>query len=605
MNTITQEEKVMRISQLESHVSDVREALQSELIEAVEKEQKLYKEIRASYNEAQQSFSQQYAAIQKRIEELKILTRSPFFAKICYRHEGVLREIYIAKYNFSSHNICSWIAPIATLRFEYLGETTYRLHDGVENKVFLKEKENYTLSLEKLIYFSRETIPEGVHIVYEDFFSNKGKEFGLSEIISKIEKEQYQIIQSKAHIPLIVSGPAGSGKTTICLHRVAYLLQTPETQDTYETTKMLLFVQDISSKEYFASLLPKLDIHNMEVYTYTGWALHILSLTEYTEKIIGDMDEHNYHYLKAKHAVLATIYKQKINKNVDFLETLDRVYREKLNKKEYILFQKQKAHHSLDYIDVTIMLHSMTDGDAMQKKETSYKVTKTRKIKSYTRVSPILYGLILVDEFQNYDIHQLHVIQTILDKKTKSIMYVGDVNQKSAYFSTEKEKQSDYLTNAVSIHLSKVHRNTKQILSYIQSLGYEVEVYDSSREGDAVDVYTTYSQEETFLTIRDTLSKITKGNTIGILCDNEKLCRELRENIGNNDAIIMTKSASQGTEFHTVITLQKIVPLSVNDGEEKEGGSSDYTQENSVILRNREYVAYTRAVEKLIVIQQK
>ena len=57
----------------------------------------------------------------------------------------------------------------------------------------------------------------------------------------------------------------------------------------------------------------------------------------------------------------------------------------------------------LDYIDVTIMLHSMLDNDILQKKETAYKVTKSRSFKAYTKVSPISYGLVIVDEFQNYD----------------------------------------------------------------------------------------------------------------------------------------------------------------------------------------------------------
>ena len=79
--------------------------------------------------------------------------------------------------------------------------------------------------------------------------------FVLPEIVSQMEKTQDIVIRACYKNPLLISGPAGSGKTTLALHRIAYLLQAPDTNIIYDTDPAVVFVQDDKTKEYFSKIM--------------------------------------------------------------------------------------------------------------------------------------------------------------------------------------------------------------------------------------------------------------------------------------------------------------------------------------------------------------
>lgn len=66
-----------------------------------------------------------------------------------------------------------------------------------------------------------------------------------------MEKAQDQVIRASHKGSLVIGGPAGSGKTTLALHRVAYLTQAPETSEFYPTKSIIVFVQDTGTKITF------------------------------------------------------------------------------------------------------------------------------------------------------------------------------------------------------------------------------------------------------------------------------------------------------------------------------------------------------------------
>ena len=253
--------KEQLLSILNFFIFDIRETVNGELKKAIYIETDLQNKVNGTHGNSQELYSKQLYYANRRTEELNTLHTSPFFAKVIYSSNGENKEIYISKYELVDSNIVSWTAPVAELRFEDLGLSKIYLPDKKIAEINLKQKDNYVINQEKVIYYSQESEHNGVEIIHEDFFANLKTEFGLSEIISKIEKEQYKIIQSEHSKPLIISGPAGSGKTTICLHRVAYLLQRPETSNLYTGQNMLMLVQDKSTKSYFSSILPAFAAH--------------------------------------------------------------------------------------------------------------------------------------------------------------------------------------------------------------------------------------------------------------------------------------------------------------------------------------------------------
>lgn len=201
-----------------------------------------------------------------RVENLKQLYPSPYFTKCEFEVNGEKKQMYFAKFSFSDENIYSWITPAAALRFENLGPASYSRPDGSVQKGALLSKNQYMIVDGKLIFFSTEEQNSARELIYQENFTRHKTGFVLPEVVEQMEKAQDQIIRAYYEGPLVISGPAGSGKTTLALHRVAFLMQSPETAEFFQPESILVLVQDDGTKEYFSHLLPELGIRGVKIF---------------------------------------------------------------------------------------------------------------------------------------------------------------------------------------------------------------------------------------------------------------------------------------------------------------------------------------------------
>lgn len=591
------------VCSLRSHIDDIRSLILAELERLKSREEELLTQVRRSFSMEQEMAAQQLTYCRRRIDELSSLSHSPFFAKVVYTSDREIKNVYISKYEFIGSDISSWTTPIAELRFESLGDNIISLPGNIAKNINLNQKDNYVINDDKIIYYSQETPDAGVEIIYEDFLSNIKSEYGLSEIISKIEKEQYKIIQSKYNIPLIVSGPAGSGKTTICLHRISYLLQTPETADKYAGENMLMLVQDKSTKEYFSSILPKLGIANMYVYTYFEWACTVLEIND-DERNINEVNLYNIDekYLTLLKAKINIISKNKVKQKkfgTDALLELDKLYKKYLSDDDYTLYSNYKNNNSYDYLDLTIVLIMATGEDGLCREDEVYRSLGEGKYKLEKKRRKISYGLVMVDEFQNYSDDQLNIIKKVINPKTNSIVYIGDMNQKSMLRPSSTLHPNNY-DECHRVTLDKVYRNTKNILEYIKSLGYDIVVPDKARDGRDVESYVASNISDLTNIISKVLKDKNETEIIGILFDNDELLDNYKVSAKHDENIrLMTKIESQGTEFNTVISIDSDNLDTLH--------ASNYSEEfinlKRLTKRNADYIGYTRAVERLVVVE--
>ena len=96
---------------------------------------------------------------EKREEELEQLYGSPFFTKCVLAHpkENKTQTLFFSKHQFSTEDIFSWVAPIASIRFEQPGDISYTRPDGEVVQTKLVEKEQYMIVDGKVIFFAKET----------------------------------------------------------------------------------------------------------------------------------------------------------------------------------------------------------------------------------------------------------------------------------------------------------------------------------------------------------------------------------------------------------------------------------------------------------------
>lgn len=204
---------------------------------------------------------------------------NPYFARINFTEEDTdnLQELYIGKMSLirdSDMNflIVDWRAPISTLYYEgRLGEANYDCPDG---------NINGTLSLKR-----QYTIENGILKDYMDIDITTNDSFlqaslgasvdnRLKDIVTTIQAEQNRVIRSPLWKPLIVQGAAGGGKTTIALHRIAYLLY--NYQDEIKPENFLIIAPNRFFISYISDVLPELGVENVNQSTFEDFAFTFL-----------------------------------------------------------------------------------------------------------------------------------------------------------------------------------------------------------------------------------------------------------------------------------------------------------------------------------------
>jgi len=539
---------------------------------------------------------------EKRLDELVHLYPSPYFVRceVLLDGESTIRTVYFSKFPFVDREIYSWAAPIATIRFELMGDIVYTLPDERERHGKLLRRDQYMIVDGKIVFLASESSGSPRELVYQEHFSTRKQGFMLPEIVAQMEKSQDQVIRAHYIGPFVISGPAGSGKTTLALHRVAYLVQSPDTLSFYPPESIIVFVQDAGTKKYFSQLLPELGICDVKIATFAEWAFELLGLqgirySDHYGSIEEERDAYEYAKLQALHSgKLPTASRSPFT-------SLEKMYAGYFNASLKECFRLQKQEQILDRIDLTALLSAEKVRNSMLEiVRTRLVRTRDRKWKKKTERIPTEYSLIVVDEFQNYLPEQLRIIKGCAKSSLHSTVYIGDLSQQIRFGTMRKwEDIGEIVAPDRSVRLHKVYRNTKSILRYIRSLGYGVEISESMREGVPVEECVIFGKEEEIAYVKKLREKNFDAS-IGVLARSEQSLVSLRRAfIADTKLYVFTMEESQGVEFDIVC----IVGISrANWKPTIEGLIAGFAEEKRKILRDLLYVALTRAISELHVL---
>lgn len=229
-------------------------------------------------------------------------TKKPYFGRIDFLDETLQKEeaLYIGRGGIAKDTthqmVVDWRAPVANAYYENgLGECSYHAPDGRELPIRLDLKRTYEIDQGKLLdYFDTEVIANDELLTK---YLAKNKQAVLGEIIATIQKEQNDIIRKTPHHNIIVQGVAGSGKTTVAMHRISFILYNyaerfrPEDFYIVGSNRILL--------EYITGVLPDLDVYGIRQMTmeqlfvrllYEDWDEQNDSILENTAATQGSMD---------------------------------------------------------------------------------------------------------------------------------------------------------------------------------------------------------------------------------------------------------------------------------------------------------------------------
>jgi len=227
-----------------------------------------------------------------KVKNLYTARSKPYFARIDFKENGASKteQLYIGKMSLAKDEdqeiiIVDWRAPIANLYYEgRLGLSSYICPDGnIEGELLLKRQ--FAINngkLEEIFDIDITTNDE-----FLQTYLGANAENRLKEIVSTIQEEQNRIVRAPMWKPLIVQGVAGSGKTTIALHRIAYLIYTFE--KSFEPENFMIIAPNRLFLNYISEVLPELGVERVKQTTFEDFAMELIGkkfkLTDANDKL--------------------------------------------------------------------------------------------------------------------------------------------------------------------------------------------------------------------------------------------------------------------------------------------------------------------------------
>jgi DNA helicase II / ATP-dependent DNA helicase PcrA len=215
----------------------------------------------------------------KLVNKYERMKQSPYFGRIDFIEDGedLEEKIYIGIGTLIDMNndflIYDWRAPISGMFYDYeVGRAHYKCPACiVKGNITLKRQ--YKIKERNIEYMFDSSLKIDDEILQE--ILSKSTDNKMKTIVTTIQREQNKIIREEKCKALIVQGPAGSGKTSIALHRIAYLLY--RFRDKITSDNILIFSPNDIFNDYISNVLPELGEENMHQTTFKDYAHRALN----------------------------------------------------------------------------------------------------------------------------------------------------------------------------------------------------------------------------------------------------------------------------------------------------------------------------------------
>lgn len=595
-------------------------------------------------------------------KKLYKIQNNPYFGSIIFESDDAREENIYIGITYVSDNmnylVHDWRSPIASLFYDYeVGKASYLAPSGLINGN-LKRKRQYKIENGKFVHIFDNSINIDDELLQEVLASSSSSK--MKNIVNTIQMEQNKIIRNTSDKNLVVQGIAGSGKTSVALHRIAFLLYKIKN---LTSSNVLIFSPNRIFSEYISNVLPELGEENTLETTFHKF----LESNIYEYKEIESFTDFISRYYKYNvDNVDLVIYKQSdeiindINLYIDYLVNKAMFVKEVVIDK-YVTYDVEDLNYMLKDRYSKFPLFERINAISIKISENEYRGNKT-KAKSIRRLllealnidcdykkiymdfyrsnfctflnlsdseivnfvnkkklnyedaclfaymKGLLNGFdynvnilqVVVDEAQDYTKLQYIILSKIFKKASFTIL--GDVNQTiNPYYKYNSLEEICEIFNVKSryLELTKTYRSSENIINYINNilgLNYVVAI----RKGDNKEVISRCENDnlkEMLLADINYLKNI--GKSIAIITKNDSEAEYLYELL-SNEVIGLELLSSNSYNFKRDLV---IVPSYVAKGLEFDSVIV-YTKPNNRYKENEKYLFYvacSRAQHQLIV----
>ena len=615
-------------------------------------------EIRSMRESILNHFAIGESVIDKRQRLTKILD-IPYFGRIDFQERSSkVIPVYIGIHTFHDSEsrttvIYDWRAPISSMFYDCeLGEASYLSPSGkIEGDISLKRQ--YRIRGGKMEFMIESALTVHDEILQKELCANADDK--MKNIVATIQREQNRIIRNEEARTLIIQGVAGSGKTSIALHRIAYLLYA--FQSSISSKDILIISPNKVFADYISNVLPEL---GEETVPETSM-----------EQILSEVLNHKYKYLSFFEQVDELLTKPtpdfidriEYKSSFDFIASLDRFILHienhnfraedvKLTKyitvpAEFVEEQFHRFHrypmrqrfeamtdYILDRLKVQYAFTVTTAERNFLKKEIKrmfagnndllvYKdffawmgkpeLLKMRKNRTleYSDLAPLAYLHIaleggtknsvkhlLIDEMQDYSPIQYKVIQKLYPCRRTVL---GDASQSvNPYGSSTADMIQKALVTGEIMKLCKSYRSTYEITDFAQKIRTNTDLEPVARHGEKPQVIHYKNEKEELSGILDLISVYRKSTykSLGIICKTETQAKVIADELKQyaDDIHFLSNQSSAFVQGIIITSAHMAKGLEFDEVIIPQADDNNY---HSEIDRSMFYVAVTRAMHRL------
>ena len=599
--------------------------------------------------------------IDKRRRLSKILD-IPYFGRIDFQEKkdkSQVSPIYIGIHTFYDFKqkrnlIYDWRAPISSMFYDHeLGEATYSSPAGEINGTILLKRQ-YRIRKGNMEYMIESSVTVHDDILQKELCSNADNK--MRNIVTTIQREQNRIIRNENAAVLIIQGVAGSGKTSIALHRIAYLLYAQKGQ--ISSKDILIISPNKVFADYISNVLPELGEETVPETSMEQILSNVLDnkykCQTFFEQVTELLEKPTQDFIKRIQYKASFEFISQLDKFILYMENnYFKATDVKLTKSitipaEFINEQFKRFHrypirqrfepmtdYILEMMQLQYNLTVSTPEKNQLKKEIKkmfvgnndlqiYKdffewigkpeMFKTRKnrILEYADLAPLAYLHIalngnnaqsyvkhlLIDEMQDYSPIQYKVIQKLYPCR-KTIL--GDASQSvNPYGSSTAAMIQKAFTTGEVMKLCKSYRSTFEITSLAQKIQANNELEPIMRHGEQPEIFPFKNAEEETTGIVNLISDF--GNSgytsLGIICKTETQAKALAQKLQvHTDNISLLSSLSSAYTKGIVVTSAHMAKgLEFDEVIVPQADNQNY---HSTIDKSMLYVAVTRAMHKI------
>lgn len=576
----------------------------------------------------------------KQMIKYQHIKQNPYFGRVDFKTEDEVIKVYVGIYGFNYENcnyIFDWRTPIASLFYDYgIGKAKYEAPIGpINGDIILRRQykiENGTIEriIENEININDEMLQE----VLSNNSSDK-----MKNIVTTIQKEQNEIIRDTANKYMIIQGVAGSGKTSVALHRIAYLLYK---EKNLSYSNILIFSPNDIFTEYISDVLPELGERNVLNTTFNDLLEQYLKkfgkfekFSDFLERVYDNNIKSDYIFNRyeldcfIQSYIKSHIFYKNINvgdemfnkfelnnlllnkyKKLPLLERISNLAEYLCNKLNVSIRKNKKKIENIIISELGISLDPVfIFSEFLKQKKKEKEMTNTIYYEDLEYIIYIYFELngypynsnikhVVIDEAQDYSELQFYILRKCFEKAYFTIL--GDVNQAINPFCQYKslEELSDVFSDGYKyIELNNTYRSSPEILDYsnmilginnIKSIrlsnGFPVKRYNNNESVDEILKNIQYIYEHGFKSVAIITKNSAETNNLYNKLVKKNIKYSFTKNMIKKDCVsIMPSYLAKGLEFDGVIIYNDI--------------NNKYTEEEKKL----HYVAITRAQHILFV----